>query len=55
MHSANDEERIPGLVYQERDFEIIDYRMYCDKNTGLWLRGPEPERLEKGRYIACVG
>ncbi|UCE43320.1 MAG: hypothetical protein JSV17_11650 [Candidatus Aminicenantes bacterium] len=43
------------MTYQERDYEIIDYKMYCDKKTGLWLRGPEPERLEQGRYIACIG
>lgn len=55
MHSSSVDEWIPGLAYQERDHEIVDYRMYRDKETGLWLRGPEPERLEEGRYIACIG
>ncbi len=51
----NDSEWIPGLAYQERDYEIIDYHLYRDEKTGLWLRGPQPERLEEGRYIACIG
>lgn len=51
----NDSEWIPGLAYQERDFEIVDYQMYRDEKTGLWLRGPQPGRFEKGRYIACIG
>lgn len=57
MYSSkeNDNEWIPGLAYQERDYEIIDYQMYRDEKTGLWLRGPQPERLEEGRYIACIG
>lgn len=55
MHSSAGIEWIPGLAYQERDREIVDYRMYRDKETGLWLRGPEPERLEEDRYIACIG
>jgi hypothetical protein len=55
MPSYNDEKWTPGMAYQERDHEIIDYKLYQDKKTGLWLRGPEPERLERGRYIACVG
>ena len=55
MYSSNLNERMPGLAYQERDFEIIDYQVYHDKETGLWLRGPQPERLEEERYIACIG
>ena len=55
MEMSDNKEWIPGLAYQERDFEIIDYRMFHDPTTGLWLRGPEPQRLEEGRYIACVG
>jgi hypothetical protein len=53
--TSSDKEWIPGLAYQERDHEIVDYRMFHDPTTGLWLRGPEPLRLEDGRYIACVG
>ena len=55
MHGSSANEWIPGLAYQERDNEIIDYRLYHDKKTGLWLRGPKPDHLEKGRYIACIG
>jgi hypothetical protein len=55
ISSDNDIEWIPGLAYQERDHEIVDYHLYRDEKTGLWLRGPKPGRLEKGRYIACIG
>jgi hypothetical protein len=55
MDTSSDKEWIPGLAYQKRDHEIIDYRMFHDTKMGLWLRGPAPERLEKGRYIACIG
>jgi hypothetical protein len=55
MRFSSDIQWIPGLAYQERDFEIVDYRMYLEENTGLWLRGPQPERLEEGRFIACIG
>jgi hypothetical protein len=41
MNSAADE-WIPALAYQERDMEIIDYQIYRDEETGLWLRGPRP-------------
>jgi hypothetical protein len=55
MPLPNNNEWIPGLAYQERDFEIVDYQMYRDEETGLWLRGPQPERLKEGQYIACIG
>ncbi len=41
--------------YQERDHEIVDYRMYELTGTGLSFRGPPPVSLEKGDYFACVG
>ncbi len=55
FQSGSDKAWVPGLAYQERDREIVDYRLFCDEKTGLWLRGPQPERLEDGRYIACLG
>jgi hypothetical protein len=55
MNSSDNNEWIPGLGYQKRDFEIVDYQMYCDKETGLWLRGPQPKQLKDDQYIACLG
>lgn len=55
MQSLSDNEWIPGLGYQARDFEIVDYQMYFDKETELWLRGPEHKLLKEGRYITCIG
>ena len=55
MVFSSDNAWIPGLAYQERDNEIVDYQIYRDEETGLWLRGPQPERLKEGRYIACLG
>lgn len=55
MVFSSGNEWIPALAYQERDIEIVDYQIYRHEETGLWLRGPQPERLEEGRYIACLG
>ncbi len=55
MHLTGDSEWIPALAYQERDREIVDYQIYRDEETGLWLRGPRPERSKESRYIACLG
>lgn len=48
-----------GIGYQKRDLEIIDYQLYPlkdyqNKRTFI-LRGPQPEKLEKNRYFACIG
>ncbi|MBN1270984.1 MAG: hypothetical protein JXB26_01830 [Candidatus Aminicenantes bacterium] len=45
----------PNQGYQKRDREVIDYQLYRDKKTGLWLRGPEHDKLIKGKYIICLG
>jgi hypothetical protein len=44
-----------GLGYQNRDAEIIDYQLWKPDDLGVQLRGPKPEPLENGGYIACVG
>jgi hypothetical protein len=41
--------------YQNRDRAIVDYELWQAWPDGEWLRGPKPARLERGRYIACVG
>lgn len=42
--------------YQNRDFEVVDYQMTELPGTGLMVRGPLPERLDRpGGYFACVG
>ncbi|MFW2513787.1 DUF6473 family protein [Demequina sp. SO4-13] len=41
--------------YQDRDWEIVDYRLYQDHRSGLWFRGPEPAALRPGQYIVCLG
>lgn len=40
--------------YQARDFEIVDYQMYEDPDSGLFFRGPRPD-LQEGGYISCIG
>ncbi len=40
--------------YQQRDFEVVDYEMYQQAETGLKFRGPEP-KLISGDYISCLG
>lgn len=40
--------------YQRRDYEVVDYRMYRQKETGLQFRGPEP-KLRKRDYVSCLG
>lgn len=46
-------EHLPG--YQERDREIVDYKMYPLEGTDLWFRGPKPATLETGQYFVCIG
>ena len=43
------------MVYQERDWEIVDYQMYSLKDTDKSFRGPEPKTLEKNQYFVCIG
>ena len=42
-------------MYQERDYEIIDYQLYQLPGTGFQIRGPQPKTLEPGEYFTCVG
>jgi hypothetical protein len=49
--------------YQNSDFRVVDYQPYCldeniiDRSTKapLWVRGPGPPPLERGRYFVCLG
>lgn len=43
----------PG--YQDRDIEIIDYKMYSFGNTGLYFRGPENHTMTPDNYFVCIG
>ncbi len=47
------EEHLSG--YQARDFEVVDYKMYCLDDTGLWFRGPAISSLDMSDYIVCIG
>jgi hypothetical protein len=42
-------------MYQERDYEIIDYELYQLPGTNYRIRGPQPETLDPGEYFTCVG
>lgn len=46
-------EHTPG--YFRRDWNVVDYQMYCLARTGLWFRGPEPEALNRNQYFTCIG
>ncbi|MFW7414200.1 DUF6473 family protein [Demequina sp. SO4-18] len=41
--------------YQERDWEVVDYRLYQEPRSELWFRGPEPAALAPGGYVVCLG
>lgn len=49
--------------YANPDWDVVDYQMYCldsevidrQTNTGVLLRGPKPQNLEKGKYFVCIG
>ena len=49
--------------YSNPDCEVVDYQTYCldpeaidrQTNTGLLLRGPKPQDLEKRKYFVCIG
>lgn len=41
--------------YQIRDAAVVDYRLWRPDGAIDWLRGPRPEQLAPGSYVACVG
>jgi hypothetical protein len=49
--------------YQEPDWRVVDYEAFCldaaiidpSRHCSLRIRGPRPERLERGGYVACLG
>ncbi len=43
------------MSYQDRDRAVVDYAMWAPGPAGVELRGPRPEAIEPGQYIACVG
>lgn len=44
---------MPGYVL--RDWEVTDYQCFELPGTGLWFRGPAPERLGQGNYFTAIG
>jgi hypothetical protein len=42
-------------MYQDRDYEIIDYELFQLPGTGFNIRGPAPETLEPGEYFTGMG
>lgn len=46
-------EGMPGYVL--RDWDVVDYACYELDGTGLWFRGPAPERLAPGQYFTAIG
>jgi Domain of unknown function (DUF6473) len=58
-------ERVLGMAaeYQESDWQIVNYQPFCldegiiDRSTKrpLFIRGPRPERLERGHYFVILG
>jgi hypothetical protein len=42
-------------MYQDRDYEIIDYELFHLPGTGFHVRGPAPDTLEPGEYFTGVG
>ena len=44
-----------GQGYQDRDYEIIDYKLWNLNGIPRPFRGPKPDTLPKDKYIACVG
>lgn len=49
--------------YQDADRRVVDYEAYCldegiidpSRHRPLRIRGPRPERLERGGYFVCLG
>ncbi len=46
-----------GQGYQDRDYEIIDYKLYNIEGINIKrpFRGPSLGKLIKGEYIVCIG
>src|SRR4051812_38859842 len=42
-------------MYQDRDHEVIDYRLYELRGTRYRIRGPRPVSFEPGEYFTSVG
>ena len=42
-------------MYQDRDYDIIDYELYPLPGTGYRIRGPQPETLAPDEYFTSVG
>ena len=44
-----------GPGYQDRDRDIIDYKLYKLPGFGRPFRGPQPSDLSPGRFFAAIG
>lgn len=44
-----------GAIYGGDDLELVDYQYFSLEDTGLYFRGPQPEKLEKNQYFVCLG
>jgi hypothetical protein len=44
-----------GYGYQNRDYEIIDYKLWHMDDIRHAFRGPSPECLDKNQYFVCLG
>jgi hypothetical protein len=52
-----------GAEYQEPDWRVVDYQVFCldeaiidpSRLCPLRIRGPRPERLDTASYFACLG
>ncbi|ACB53901.1 unknown [Crocosphaera subtropica ATCC 51142] len=42
-------------IYQERDWEVIDYQIYHFQEADVFFRGPQPEFLKPYNYAICIG
>ena len=43
------------MGYQDIHWKIVDYQGYQFKNSQLWFRGPEPQKLQAKKYFVCLG
>jgi hypothetical protein len=48
-------DRVVDWGYQQLDWQIVDYELYRRPGFPGDLRGPAPQQLVPGGYIACVG
>ena len=42
-------------MYQDRDYEVIDYELFQLSGTGYRVRGPQPPSLKPNEYFTCLG